>query len=557
MTPSQGMWPLLAVAVLLATAKVAGLITRRWGQPAVVGEISAGVVLGPTLLGRVAPGLHADLFGAASSSAGSLDAVNQIGIVVFLFMAGAEIDVGHAARRMRQALGVALGGMALPLTLGAGAAWLAPAFFGWEGRADRWVFALFMGTALCISALPVIAKTLIDLGVYRSDLGMTVMAAAVLNDVVGWLLFGFIVSTLSPGSDRPEALGALLVVALLVGTWLLGRPLVHRALAFVERRGGSPASSLAVMMPLAFAGAAASEALGVHAMLGAFLVGATTAGSPHFHEQTRTALGDFVAVLFAPLFFASIGLEADFVVDFDLRVVVLIFGIATVGKVLGCAAAARLSGTPRREAWAIGYAMNARGAMEIVLALAAREAGLISGRTFVALVVMALGTSMLSGPLIRRLFPVGRSRRLLAALRRCRFVVPLDTATPAEAIRALASVAAGGTVWSAEDVATAVLAREEAASTALDGGVAVPHARLAGLESPSATIGVCPGGVAFDSPDGEPTVVIVLLLTPQDDDGAQVELLAEVARLFASGELQRSPATLTFEQILLKLQSPG
>ena len=555
MHDSGEMWSLVAIATLLGAAKTAGFVARRLGQPAVVGEIAAGVLLGPTLLGRALPELSAHLFGSGASGTSTLAAVNRIGIVVFLFMAGAEIDVAQAARRMRQAVAVAVGGMLVPLALGATVAMLAPSFLGWEGRADRWVFALFIGTALCISALPVIAKTLIDLGVYRTDLGMTVIAAAVLNDVVGWLLFGFIVSTLSPGADRSPALGALVVVALVSGTWLLGRPLVHRALAFAERHGGGPASGLAVMMPLAFAGAAVSEALGLHAMLGAFVVGATSAGSPHFHEQTRSALGDFVTVLFAPLFFASIGLEADFVADFDVAVAGVIFGLATVGKVLGCSVAARLSGVPRREAWAIGFAMNARGVMEIVLALAARNAGLISSRTFVALVVMALATSMLSGPLIRRLFPVRARRRLLDALDASRFVAPLRAQSSEEAIRDLATAAVMGTDMSAAAVVSAVLDRERAASTALDGGVAVPHARLPGLRAPIVAIGVCPEGVAFDAPDGRPTVVVVLLLTPLDDDGAQVELLAEVARLFASDEARRTAASLSYETLTARLSA--
>ncbi len=184
------------------------------------------------------------------------------------------------------------------------------------------------------------------------------------------------------------------------------------------------------MMPMVFGGAAASEYFGMHAMFGAFLVGATAAGSPHFREQTRGAMQDFVSVLFAPLFFASIGLKADFVADFDPGVVILLFTIACLGKIVGCGVSARWAGIAPREAWAIGFAMNARGAMEIVLALAAREAGLIGPTTFVALVLMAVATSMLSGPMITRLFPRQTSLRLVDVFTPDRFVSPLEAREP-------------------------------------------------------------------------------------------------------------------------------
>lgn len=524
---------LLAIGILLTSAKACGTLATRLRQPAVVGEITAGILLGPTLLGRVAPDIHQLLFPMAGETARLLGGLNEVGVVVFLFMAGAEIDVAGVSRRAGHALAVAAGGMIVPMIVGASLGWLVPEALGWEGHQPRWLFSLFLGTALCISALPVIAKTLLDLGVYRSDLGMTVMAAAVLNDVAGWILFAFILGNLSSGGSPPNALDGLVVMGLALALWAVGRPLVHSMLSVVHKRTRNPSSALAVMMPMVFGGAAASEYFGMHAMFGAFLVGATAAGSPHFREQTRGAMQDFVSVLFAPLFFASIGLKADFVADFDPIVVVLLFTTACVGKIVGCGVSARWAGIAPREAWAIGFAMNARGAMEIVLALAAREAGLIGSTTFVGLVVMAVATSMLSGPMIGRLFPRQTSLRLADVFAADRFVSPLEARDPRQAIRELVRVSARATGLDEALVTAAVFEREQLVSTALGGGVAAPHARLIDLARPVVAVGVSPGGIDFDTPDGAPVRLVFLILTPRSEDGAQLEILSDIAATFS------------------------
>ena len=548
---------LLAIAILLASAKACGTLATRLRQPAVVGEITAGILLGPTLLGRLAPEIQQLLFPMTGERADLLNGLNLIGVVVFLFMAGAEIDVASVSRRARHAVVVAAGGMIVPMIVGASVGWLVPEALGWEGHQPRWLFALFLGTALCISALPVIAKTLLDLGVYRSDLGMTVMAAAVLDDATGWILFAFILGNLSSDGSPPSALGGLVVMALALALWAAGRPLVHYLLSYVHRRTRNPASALGVMMPLVFGGAATSAHFGMHAMFGAFLVGATAAGSPHFREQTRGAMQDFVSVLFAPLFFASIGLKADFIAHFDLGVVVLLFTIACLGKILGCGLGARAAGIASREAWAIGFAMNARGAMEIVLALAAREAGLIGPTTFVALVVMAVGTSMLSGPMITRLFPKQTRLRLVDVFTPDRFVSPLTARDPREAIRELVRVSARATGLDEVLVTAAAFEREQLVSTALGGGVAAPHARLVGLARPVVAVGVSPSGIEFDTPDGVPVRLVFLILTPRSEDGAQLEILSDIAATFSQEDAVKRLCSDPRAATLVALMKPN
>jgi Kef-type K+ transport system membrane component KefB len=198
-------------------------------------------------------------------------------------------------------------------------------------------------------------------------------------------------------------------VGLGLGVLTVGRAAMHRVLPWVETHLSFAGGVLGVALTATFLGAALAEWIGLHAVFGAFLVGVALGDSSHLREPTRGAISDFVGSLFAPLFFASIGLGVDFAQSFDLTLVLAVLGIACAGKIFGCALGARVAGMPKRQAWAVGFAMNGRGAMEIILGLLARQAGLVDDRMFVALVVMALATSMLAGPMVRALVGYGQA----------------------------------------------------------------------------------------------------------------------------------------------------
>jgi Kef-type K+ transport system membrane component KefB len=231
-----------------------------------------------------------------------------------------------------------------------------------------------------------------------------VVAAAVCNDLVGWLIFAVILGMIgvSPGG---MSAGTTIVLTLAFAALMLtiGRWLIRWLVPIVQRHTSFPGGILGLSKSLALLAAALTEWIGIHAMFGSFLVGVAIGDSPELKEQTRRTILDFVSFIFAPIFFATIGLRVDFIAQFQAEVVVAVLAIACLGKILGCGLAALWAGMPPRTAWSIGFAMNARGAMEIILGTLALEAGLIRERMFVALVVMALVTSMMSGPAIRRL----------------------------------------------------------------------------------------------------------------------------------------------------------
>jgi len=550
---------LFGLGALLAVARLLGEAAARIGQPAVVGELIAGVLLGPTLLGAIAPELYAQLFPATGPAAVGLDAITRIGLVLFLLVAGIEVDLSSVFRQGRAAAFVSAGGMLVPFALGVGAGTLAPHLVGWEGRGDPLVFALFLGTALSISALPVIAKTLMDLRLFRSDLGMLVIASAVVDDLTGWILFALLLAAIGRiQTDFSPAETVFATLAFAAGMLTAGRALLHRVLPGVQRLFGGPGGILGFSVALAFLGAAFTEWIGVHAIFGSFLVGVALGDSSHLREHTRATIHQFVSAIFAPLFFASVGLRIDFVRNFDPVLVLAILLIACAGKLLGCGVAARWSGMQWRESLAVGVGMNSRGAMEIVLGLLALRSGLIGERMFVALVVMALVTSMGSGPLMERILRRGRPRRFTDHLAEGAFLPRLEAASAEAAIRELAAAVCAGAGLDPAPVTRAVLEREETQSTALGAGIAAPHARVPGLAAPLVGLGVSPEGVDFDAPDGESARLVFLILTPEGDDASQIEILGDIARSLLDPETRERLRTApTRAAVLAELKRAG
>ncbi len=530
----------LALGVLLFCARLLGELARRLNQPSVLGEILAGILLGPTVLGALAPALNAALFPVRGGGALVLDGLTTLAIVLFLLVAGIEIDLATVWRQGKAAVLVALGGMLLPFSMGFAAAWWLPSLVGYQPGADRLAFALFIATALSISALPIIAKILMDLNIYRSDLGVIVVAAAVFNDLLGWLVFAVILGMV--GADHGHGLHLAHTIWMTLGftaAMLTVVPwLIHRLLPWIQAYASWPGGVLGFALSLCLFSAAFTEWLGIHAIFGSFLAGVALGHSRHLREQTRTTIEQFVSFIFAPLFFASIGLRVDFAAHFDLVLTLVVLLLAFSGKVTGSALGARLGGVPWREAWGTGFGMSAQGTMGIILGVLALQLGLISQEVFVSLVVMALVTSLVSGPMLQRILRLKKPRRFVDYLGSEGFVRQLRATSRRGAIGELATALAEGAGLQSEEVTRAVLAREQVMATGIGMGVAVPHARLEKLDQPLVGVGLSPIGIDFDAPDGIPAHLLCLILTPIQDDGAQLEILADIAATFRNEPLR-------------------
>ncbi|ESS73476.1 Kef-type K+ transport system, putative NAD-binding component [Methyloglobulus morosus KoM1] len=404
MNPDQFQSFFIQIAVMLAVAWLFGYLMKRLAQPIVLGEIIGGIVLGPTLLGSFCPDVYAMLFPDDKAIVTGMAALLKIGLLFFMFAAGLEVNLVHFRQSKKLIAMTSFCGGMLPFALGFVMVMLFPTFWG---QTDRlFLFALFMGTALSISALPVIARILMEMDLIGSRIGMTVMTSAMVTDWFGWILFAFLLRQLGHGDAEEGVVTTLVlvlgytVVVLGIGRWIV-LPVMNNSRLFKDWPGGL-LSFVALLIMLAAVGA---EKVGIHAFFGAFLVGMAFSQG-HDPEQEKTInsmIQPFALTFFAPLYFVSVGLKANFSSQLDVTLCSLIFFVACFGKIVGAGLGARFGGMQWREALAVGVGLNARGAVEIILASIALEYHLIDQRIFVALVLMAFLTTLLSSVVLKYL----------------------------------------------------------------------------------------------------------------------------------------------------------
>ena len=558
LSPHDVMTMFLALATLLGCAKLAAELMQKIGQPPILGEISVGIFLGPTVLGHYRPQLYQALFPSTGPMPIVLDTVTTLGVVFFLLTAGLEIDLRSIFRQGKAALLVSIFGVAFPFAAGFLAAEFFPSEMGAESGANPLIFALFVGTALSISALPVIAKILMDLNLLRTEMGTVIISSAMFDDLVGWILFSFVLGMMHPpagGSIGDGVKHTIILVTLFVGiTLTLGSWLIDKILPFLQAHTTWPGGVLGFIFTLTMAGAAFTEYAGIHAVFGAFVIGIAVGESGHLRKRTSEHIHQIVTNVFAPFFFASIGLRTNFVSNFHLGLTATVIAVACLGKLLGAGWGARLGGMDRTSSLAVGLAMNARGAMEIILGILALQAGLIRDNMFVAMVVMALFTSLLSAPAIHFLIRRKRTLTLKDIVSAKLFLPSLTAETRMGALREMCEVAAEAVSNAPERLFRLVSERERVLASGWENGLAVPYARVNGLTQPLVVVGKT-SGIDFDARDGKPARLIILILT--GDNQSQQDLLANASELFSHKEaVDRAVNANSFLELVAALNAP-
>jgi len=392
---------LTGMAIMLILSRVASELARSVKFPVVMGEILIGVILGPTILGNLAPEVSSYIFPVSGNANIALSGITMVAVIMMLFVAGMEVQLPVVLKQGKAAVFTSSLSMIFPFAIGFTSAWYYPQWFG-QSNEYRLLFALFFGTALSISALPVIARILIDMGLFKTKIGMIIIASAMFNDLLGWLIFSFILSSMQSNNSGNDFLYTIIYI-IGFGLFMLtiGRKILDKIMPWMQQKLSCPGGVLSISLGICFLSAAFTESIGIHAILGAFIAGIAIGDSVHLKEKAREIIYQFVTNIFAPLFFVSIGLKVNFVENFNGSLVLLVLVVAYIGKVSGAAIGARLGGFTRKESLAVGFGMNARGAMEIILGTLALQAGLINEPIFVALVIMALVTSLTSGPMMR------------------------------------------------------------------------------------------------------------------------------------------------------------
>jgi Kef-type K+ transport system membrane component KefB len=394
------------IAALLGTARGLGWVAQRFGQPTVVGEILAGVLLGPSLLSGLVPFVGTWVIPQTEVQGHLLEVVALIGVMLLLIVTGLETDLALIKRRFSVSLGVSAGGLSLTFAAGLALGYLIPDDL-LADPSQRTVFALFLATAMSIAAIPVLAKVLIDLGLMRRELGQTMLASAMIDDITGWTMLGLVTALASA-----ESLGATtvlqtigMVVVFVVTTATIGNFLVTRGLTLVQDRFRGRDMALTLVVVLAFAWGAFTQALNLEPVIGAFAIGILFGRLPRLSVDVVRKLESMALAVFAPVFFAVAGLKVDITAILEPRLLLItlaVIGVATFGKVTGAYLGARIfSKQPHWTALAYGSGLNARGAVEIIIATIGLSLGVLSVEMFSIVVVMAVVTSLLAPVALR------------------------------------------------------------------------------------------------------------------------------------------------------------
>jgi Kef-type K+ transport system membrane component KefB len=403
---------LLQLTVIVLAGRLAGIAAQRVGQAVVIGEIVVGILLGPSLFGWAAPWLFGRVFGDQPRE--PLQLLSNLGLLLLMFEIGLEFDFRHLGARTGRttALRVAGAALLLPFALGCGLGyWLAPTV---APGLPRLPCALFVATAFSITALPVLGRILLELDLAHTRLGAVAISAAAINDVVGWLLLAMLTAlSLSQFDLLAFALRVAGVAAFVVGVVVLVRPVLRRAIRASMARAGTLSPSLfAALLALVFSAGMVTYRLGVFAMFGGFMMGVILFDETELVRAWRDRVGAFVAVLFMPIYFTYTGLRTtigglDGLGDWTACAVLIV--VATIGKLGGAYLASRSAGMRRAEAAALGFMMNTRGLMELVVLNVGLDLGVISSRLFTMLVLMAIVSTVITTPALRRcLRRVGR-----------------------------------------------------------------------------------------------------------------------------------------------------
>ena len=396
----------VGLLVILVAARVFGALMQRIGQPSVVGELAAGLIIGPSVLGRIVPGAFEWLFPADDVQTGMLFTVGWLGVLLLLVATGFETDLGLIGRLGRAATLVSAGSLLVPAAAGLAVGWFIPTAFVGDST-ERYIFALFIAAALSISSLPVIAKILSEMGLMRRNFGQLTLAAGMANDVVGWIALGFIAGLAQAGGVKLDKLAITLggLVLFFGLAFTLGQRIVDNALKRVRAQGDDPLAGLTVVLVTALTFGVITQWLHVEAVLGAFVAGVVLARSRFGDHELIKPIETMTAAVFAPVFFATAGLRVDLGLLADgetLLWAIVVLVAASASKFIGSMIGGKLSSLPAREGAALGVGLNARGALEIVIATVGLSLGVLNERSYTVIVLMAMVTSMLAPPLLRR-----------------------------------------------------------------------------------------------------------------------------------------------------------
>lgn len=522
---------LLQIFLLLALARGLGELFRAFKQPPLTAEILVGVLLGPTILGRFAPAVHGYIFPPNAMQQGMLETMGWIGVLFLLLQTGLEMDLVSAWRQRVGAFKIAFYGTLIPFAAAFLCAYfLIPDSFLVNPRL-RVAFALCLAAAMSICSSAVTARALYDLRLSKTDLGFLIMSAASLNDLLCWMIFAMILAAFTQASATLSGIGLtmILTLAFTAACLTVGRGLASAMIGQIRKFNfPEPGTSLTFICICGLAGGAVTAKIGINAPFGFLIAGIMAGQTAALSERTRQIISQMVYAIFVPLFFAGIGLKLDFFANFNLAMVLLIVAVGIGSRFAGAWIGVYMTTTSRANRLSIAIA-SIPG--EVIVGLLAFQHGLINEKIFVAIIFGSVASLMIVGPWLAYSINKRKKISVLEFFLRDAIIANLKEVSRDTAIGRLCEVAAEQEHFAQADLLyQAVLSRENAAGTAMEEGVAVPHARVPFVKRPLVVFGRSYKGIEWNSPDGKPAQFIFLIITPSTDDEAQVQILGHIAR---------------------------
>lgn len=395
---------LLQLLIILLITRAAGWLLRKCGQPSVIGEIGAGIVLGPSVCGAVFPGINAFLF--PKESLATLSIISEMGLVLFMFVIGIELDAAVVRKKARQSLVISAASIVLPFAMGSILSYYLYSTYAAPGAAFAG-FLLFMGIAMSITAFPVLARILRERGLDRSRLGLLALTCAAADDVAAWCILAAITAIIKAGTMADIGVTLLLCVSYVALMIMLVKPLIRRMILNTASDGGMPRYLIPALLGGMLASAWLAQVIGIHSLFGAFLFGLIIPVDWAYRKAFIARVEDVAGVLLLPVFFVITGLRTHIGAlqhAGDWMVCALIIVVAVAGKLGGGALAARLTGESWRDALALGTLMNTRGLMQLIVLNIGYDLGILSPAIFTMMIIMALVTTAMTGPVLNWLY---------------------------------------------------------------------------------------------------------------------------------------------------------
>ena len=537
-TESHLYYFLLQLLILLGLARIFGELFRRWKQPAITAEILVGIVLGPTILGRFCPEIYAYIFPANTVNQSMLETVAWLGILFFLLKTGLEIDFSSAWRQKGDALTISGADIVIPMVIAfVPCLFLPESYIGNAG--SKIMFSLFIAAVMTISALPVTARILEDLKLYKTDMGFLIMSALSVNDLIGWIVFTLILSFLTQAN--PDFMSAMIILFSTLGFVFFfmtyGRKLSDFVVTkFKEKDFPEPGSSLTFICLLGALCGAITVKIGIHALFGFFIAGMVVGEAKNLSSKTKHVISEMIHAFFIPLFFVSVGLTIDFFANFDVFLVVFITVIGIIGRYIGAWVGVSLTKRSKPNRTLIAIAHTPGGEMQIVVGMLALEYGLISQTVFVAIVFGAVFSSIIIGPWMAYALSKRKEIQILDFFKKRSVISNLKADNPKDVISQMCFVLKDNELVEQDNICEQVMEREELRGTALEAGLAVPHARVAGLDEPVIAYAGIQDGVDWDSFDGNPTKNVFMVLSPLEETDDQLQILRAIATVMNVSE---------------------